>query len=367
MQSPPQWKGVCKLFFQYDVGQRVDLERCTTLVAGRPVPIQKDHRAPVWFQFNPPPLQMVVEGAPVQVGRYQSSPVVTAVVYDFGAVSVSYDLVFEGPLSELVELSCSLQEENRLWQESLNHVQRILEAIGPAVSKPHLAAATEDYVVFQIEPQDPSLELQELLRVHELELAQILRSERGALSSEEIAEAVASTVSYSPDDVALIDWQAALLVGKEWGDVRAVLEFASVQLLEMRFLDGKLDEALDRSYETLNARSRPWLFPARGLSLENLRVARMQVDAAIMFERVTNTLKLLGDQYLARVYQLASQQFRLPEWNATILHKLGTVDSIYQKLNDRAEAKRMEVLEWVIIILIAVSMLLPFLTGVAGH
>ena len=102
-------------------------------------------------------------------------------------------------------------------------------------------------------------------------------------------------------------------------------------------------------------------------TLENLRVARMQVDAAIMFERITNTLKLLGDQYLARVYQLASQQFRLPEWNSTILHKLGTVDSIYQKLNDRAEAKRMEVLEWVIIILIAVSMLLPFLTGVAGH
>jgi uncharacterized Rmd1/YagE family protein len=43
------------------------------------------------------------------------------------------------------------------------------------------------------------------------------------------------------------------------------------------------------------------------------------------------------------------------------------VDSIYQKLNDRAEARRMEVLEWIIIVLIAVSMLLPFLTGVAGH
>jgi hypothetical protein len=201
MRAPPRWKGVCKLYFQYDVGQRVDLERCATLVVGRPARIQTDHRAPVWFQFNPPPLEMVVEAPSIQVGRHHTLPAVTAVVYDFGAISVSYDLPFEAALPEIVELSCSLQDQTGLWQESLTQVQRILEAIESAVIKPNLAAATEDYVVFQIEPMDPSIGLQDLLSLHELELSQILRSERGALSSEEIAEAIASTVSYSPDDL----------------------------------------------------------------------------------------------------------------------------------------------------------------------
>ena len=364
---PPKWKGICRLLFQYDVGQRVDVDRCTTLIAGHPARIHQDHRAPVWFQFNPPPFQMVEEIASVEIGGRWTTTALTAVVYEFGAVSVSYDLPFEASLPEIVELSCSLQQENPLWAESRAQVQRILEAIRPAITKLSLATPTEDYAIFQVEQVDPSISLQDLSRLHGLELAQILRGERGALSSEEIAEAVESPVSYGPDDIAWIDWQAALLVGKGWGDVRAVLEFASVQLLEMRFLDGKLDEALDRSYETLSARPRPWLLPARGLPVEILRVARMQVDAAILFERVINTLKLLGDQYLARVYRIASRQFGLPEWNSTILRKLETVDSIYQKLNDRAEARRMEVLEWIIIVLIAVSMLLPFLTGVAGH
>jgi hypothetical protein len=43
------------------------------------------------------------------------------------------------------------------------------------------------------------------------------------------------------------------------------------------------------------------------------RVAQMQVDSAMLFEGVNNALKLLGDQYLARVYRLASQRFHLEE------------------------------------------------------
>ena len=39
----------------------------------------------------------------------------------------------------------------------------------------------------------------------------------------------------------------------------------------------------------------------------------MQVESAVLFEGVNNALKLLGDQYLARVYRLASQRFHLEE------------------------------------------------------
>jgi hypothetical protein len=97
------------------------------------------------------------------------------------------------------------------------------------------------------------------------------------------------------------------------------------------------------------------------------RVAQLQVDNAILFEGVNNALKLLGDQYLARVYRLVAQRFHLAEWDASILRKLQTLESIYEKMADQATNYRLEALEWIIIVLIAISILLPFVSGVSGH
>ena len=91
------------------------------------------------------------------------------------------------------------------------------------------------------------------------------------------------------------------------------------------------------------------------------------MDSAFLFERVTNTLKLLGDQYLARVYRLSSRRFHLQGWDTSILRKLDTIESIYEKLTDETVNKRLEVLEWIIIILIAVSIILPFIPGFPAY
>jgi uncharacterized Rmd1/YagE family protein len=75
---------------------------------------------------------------------------------------------------------------------------------------------------------------------------------------------------------------------------------------------------------------------------------------------VTNALKLLGDQYLARVYRASSQRYRLNEWNATLLRKLETIETIYDKVQDESNGLRMEVLEWIIVLLIAFEIALSF-------
>jgi hypothetical protein len=128
----------------------------------------------------------------------------------------------------------------------------------------------------------------------------------------------------------------------------------------MRYLDQKLDRALDQAFERLSKPilSLPRLLGYYGADLR--RVAELQVDNAVLFEGVNNTLKLLGDQYLARVYRTANQRFHLKEWDESILRKLETLESIYEKISDQASNRRMEMLEWVIIILIAFSIALEF-------
>jgi hypothetical protein len=175
-----------------------------------------------------------------------------------------------------------------------------------------------------------------------------------------VADAVAQRISFSPSDVAIIDWDATLVAADDAEDVRAVLEFANVELLEMRHLDQQLDDALDESYETLSRRGSRFGF-ARAARADLRRVGQLQVDNALLFEGVNNALKLLGDQYLARVYRIASARFHLGEWDGSILRKLQSLESIYQKLADQAANRRTELLEWIIIVLIAIELALPLL------
>jgi hypothetical protein len=272
---------------------------------------------------------------------------------------VRYAIPFEGPLERLVELSCELAESTVLREDSLERVQQLLGVIASAVKKAGIAPLTEDYVVFLIEQLATEIAPQELVRVHGAVVARILRSERDPLSEQETADSLSTCVSFGERDIAVVDWGAALLYDRESEDVRAVLEFANLQLLELRYLDDELDRALDRSYELVGRRRglRRLRLPG-GTRKELRRVALMQVDGAILFERVTNALKLLGDQYLARVYRAASQRYRLNEWNASLLRKLETIETLYDKVQDESNGLRMEVLEWIIVVLIAFEIVL---------
>jgi hypothetical protein len=129
----------------------------------------------------------------------------------------------------------------------------------------------------------------------------------------------------------------------------------------MRYLDRKLDHSLDQAYESLSKRSWGRVPLLRSYGADLRRVGELQAESAILFEGVNNTLKLLGDQYLARVYRLASRRFHLEEWDTSILRKLNTLKSIYQLISDQVTDRRMELLEWIIVILIAVSVALELL------
>lgn len=85
-----------------------------------------------------------------------------------------------------------------------------------------------------------------------------------------------------------------------------------------------------------------------------------------LLEGVNNAIKLLGDQYLARLSRLASQRLHLPARDASALRKIDAAESIYQKIAGFQTTRRMEVLEIVIVALIFVSIVLPFL-GLGGH
>ena len=47
-------------------------------------------------------------------------------------------------------------------------------------------------------------------------------------------------------------------------------------------------------------------------------LGELKVESNALFERTGNALKLVGDQYLARVYRLLASRFHLPEWEQDV-------------------------------------------------
>jgi hypothetical protein len=357
-------RGAVYVFFAFDVAPYLDLADCERRVmsgADRRH-LAKKRRALEYFEYRPSPLRIAVEANPIGVGRYTSLGSVDLVVYDFGAISLAYTIPFDGTLAELAELSVEIDRCEALSQAARRLVDSVSRTLEGGAGEFRVAEVVEDYVMFHVIEFDRPVSQAELCSSHAEAIAQILRAAESPLSAQEVEDTTSSRIGFTGSDLTVLDWNASLLYGDDVEDLRTVIEFANVQLLEMRFLDRQLDEALEESYAIVSQPRRQFRSILHSYRKGARRIARMQVDAAIHFERVTNALKVFGEEYLGRVYRLTAARLHLAAWDGSAIRKLGTLDSIYAKLSDEAAARRLEILEWIIVALIAVSIVLPFLT-----
>lgn len=389
--------GSCTALFAFDVAMQVDLDAAerllrmpggaTAAVEGAAAPERETlqpsvppvgghvRKAPSYFEYRPPPLRVTLNAQAIRVagdgdrGRsLETQPTVELLIFDFGAVCINYRIGLDGAaLGDLLELSEQLFDCPALAADARRRVEAVAAAVGGALSKPGFTSQVEDYIIFELrevaaEIGSAAITPSDLVDGNGRLLAQVLRAERDALSDEEIADALSCRVSYGVRDAAIIDWNAAVLLDRDAEDVRSVLEFANVELLEMRFLDDRLDEILEEAYHTVG-HARVGLrafFPSGSTALR--RMAKLQMDSALLFEGVNNALKLIGDQYLARVYRVTAQRFHLPERDEIIERKLSTLQSIYDKLSDHEAGRRASVLEWIIILLILFEVVMGLLS-----
>lgn len=340
-------KGVCYVTFAFELGLSIKLDQATESVKEQEVErtkLRRNRRAPKYFDYDPPPLRIFQHGQQINLGKFFTKAQTELTIFDFGACSVTYQIEIEGPIAHLIELGEVLYDNTFLQADAQLRVEQMLEQLRHTVVRPVTTDSIEDYIVYHFEQFDGNAPIETLLQEGAQDFASLLRVERDNLGLEEIREALNTRTSYGTEDCVVVDWNGALFFGDNVEDVRAVLEFCNVEFMEMRFLDEQLDDQLEQAYAVLTTKK-------KGDS--NLsKVARLQVDSALLYEAVENALKLLGDQYLARVYSLASKKFHLSEWNSSIRRKLDTLDSIYQKLSDQSAQRRSEVLEWIIVVLI---------------
>lgn len=356
-------RGSCWVFFAYDIGFSVDLATASRrLTTGAQVKLgHTARRAPSWLQYEPAPVRTPQPGLSTSLAGAPVEAQVEVTLYDFGAVSVGYRVPLDTTAAGLASLSAAVFSSEALLNDSRDRVAAMLTALDGCVTRPGLGELVEDYTVFCLEDWGPERDAGAFVSRNGERIARALLAETGPLSPAQVSDSLASRISFGPSDLAVIEWQGAVVLDRDPADTLAVLEHANVELLEMRLLDQRLDRLLEESYDGLARLSRfhlwhPWL----GRRTQR-RLAILRADSAVMFEGVNNAIKLVGDQFLARVYRLAAAKFHLPQWDTSILRKLQTAQEIYAMINDTRSARRMEVLELIIVLLIAVEIVMPWL------
>lgn len=343
--------GECRVLFAFEAGFAIDLARAAArLPASAREALPPSRRLPADSDFTQKPLRIATECAVIRIDGFSTASQVEITISDFGAISVAFRIPFNGDLGRLAALAAGLWNNQALAAAARGAVETTVRELGDAITRPELRASAEDYVVFVVDPAscgDAGLTVDAFGAAR---LAALLRLEDKPLSPEEIADAVQAPLSYGPRDLVLADWAAALVIDAEPAATLAVLEHANVQLAELKHLDSELDRGLDQVWAMLNDRS---LFARFRLRANLRKLAELELEGAALFDSVTNALKLFGDQHLARVQRAASRRFRIDDWEQSVSRKLATLSSISERLESRQSQYRSELLEWIIIALIA--------------
>jgi len=365
MSAAEPWvEGEAILYRLHDVGYAIDLDRaCDVLAANVPErqrPVRGEAQA--IMIPNPPVTVALGTDAPATAGAAAGEAELSARLFDFGVVSLRARLVTPRRMrwSEFraFAAAASFERTAACFQTSL---RGLADRLKPAIERPDLASVTEDYIVFRITRLES--ENGERLKPDVLDderIAGLLVGESRPVTPTARRELLSQRFSYFEDDLAVLTWYAALVVEpvRDDTDVQYVLEFANAQLLELRYYDSVLDVELPRIHQESTAARRGFHFLGRRYNRLLGALQGRVADATEAVERAENAFKVTDDVFLARIYGAALEIFRERVWRAGIDRKVDILGKTYEMLNAEAQARRTEILELVVILLIALEIVL---------
>jgi hypothetical protein len=345
----------------YDVADEIDLGVAESLLS-RDAHRLRLTRAGAEYLLLPNPPLIVGLGRrtlPLPDGKIEVEA--RARLFDHGAASI----VLVVPVPAGTSLDALTPTADRLYDGpevdalALELVEGLRRTVSPAMENPHLWSQVETYSVVFVEALRGSPRADEIL--DRADLARLLLGETTVpeLSAAERADVTRRHFSYGVNDLVVIDWNAAFVHEPSGSpDIPDILEIANAQLLELRYYEDLLDRRLARVNETLKRQRRrlgsffrsPYPALARQVQVTLLEMSEF-------IERVENSLKVIGDFYLARVYESAVEQMRIPSWKASVTRKQKMLGDIYGWLKGELDTARSLTLEVMIVLLIVLELL----------
>jgi hypothetical protein len=342
------------LFYSFDIGDKIDLYKIEKkgLVLKHETPQShyfKDYHMPLSFRLLEKNNGKTLERDDAVLNK----------IHHFGVLSFCYKIPFKDSFDQLKKKVITVKEEYDVKSEI--DAKRVFKAINPTISKPHFYNLKNDYFAIHVNPLPGKITAADFQEQYEGKIASLLRLETQSLSDYQQDEILSSITGYYGEDLIIIDSEASFIYDDEFFEPMEFIESATVQQLELQYYDRILDKRLNYFYQQEHHKI-PFksYIPLIGSRIESPAtvLARLRVDISVVTERLENSIKMTGDAYFSRLYDMLEEKLALWNWRDSINRKLEILGDLRQVYSHRLGAIRDEILTTVIIILIALEVVL---------
>ena len=342
----------------HDVCEEIRLEQLRDILGARRAEPSFKHATPEYVRFEKPPVIESAASIQLACGKELRTQLK---YYDYGVVAVLFELPFECDWGALVSLAARFVPSLELEAHAQRIVRQRLERIASALVRLYEGEwLSEDYYVFVVNEAQGHPTGADLLAQHGDEIARILCGENSELARSERADVLQASLSYYPDDLIVIGWNAALIYDTPAGAQGSlqILEYANSQLLELRHYDELLTRELAAVY--------PWLKRRAGMlarwrmGREASRLNGVTVEVTELVEHTDTAIKFVSDMFAARLYRLAAGKVGVPEYKDLVNEKLKTAENLYRFLVDEFHQSRGFILEVMVVIILVIELVFLF-------
>ncbi len=309
------------------------LSESTKLKKGEKLEVKTSESVPHYFSASVP-RQIFISRESHKLGNREVNFQIKAYAPDI--------LIVEG---EVEMENVFTDEAFELRTSMINECHKIIKWQGGKyeLSEEYAAAIVLDF------KGDPEQFLSESHRI-----AQFLKSETLPLDEAEVRHTIDSQIKYAKDDLVIIDWDGAFIFDP-YGEYQSILELmqlANLQLLRYRVLDSELDERLKKINKVLQTQGgNVEIFKTKEISQAFKDVIAVRAQSIAEFDAIDRDIKLIGEWYSARLYDLVSEKMRLEKWKEAIKEKLDSVEDVYTIVAENFSMSRVTHLEFIQIIL----------------
>jgi hypothetical protein len=357
--TPAPLRGSVLVLIQFDVCEEIRLDELRKIFGARTAEASFKHQAPGYVRYQRPPVVEPLEPVVLDSGERLEGQIK---YFDYGVVSLVFELPFSGNWDDLIQVSCRWTSDTNFEAVASRIARQKLERAAPALVKPYTAEwLQEDYFIFLIREIDGSPSAADLLVAQGDRIAQVVRGETAQLSEGERQEILQSRISYYPNDLAVIGWNAAFIYDTAAGAETAIqlLQYANSQLLEFRHYDELMTKELEDVYDFLEVGGTGWWSRWRTARAAS-RLHTVLLDVNELTERADNAIKFLSDMFSARLYKLCAQKVGVPDYKDLVKEKLQTAEDLYRFMVEQFNQSRAFILELMVVIILVIELVYFF-------
>lgn len=358
-------KGTILVHRVFDIGGEISLGRAEQLLSGDAkgprLKFATDTRKAIIIKEAPLKVDLGEEKLDLPSGALPAR--IFARIWNYGVISVTLEIPIPAacPWKQLVKIASELEASDEVDLLAVSRKDALKKKLLPCVTAPAEWEIYEDYITYIIEKAEGLSDPREFIK--KVDVAELILAEsREHLSDESRAFILDSATQYSDSDLAIIDWNSALLIEPDGErDVADVIEFSLTHLLEFRYYDDLLERKLDELYDAMDKKRESVANFFKNFYADIAEDSSMRyMEFSEFLGRVENSLKTVGDPYLAVVFRASALEFHFDDWRKSISRKMETLAQISQILHGEVNTRRSHWLEIIVIVLIAIEVV-PFL------